>query len=126
MHSASRWGRSAPPAGLGSGAACPELGLWAVAQAPRGRPQPAAHVSAGEESAREATCVRQLLGAQGVSLRECVAADKSPGPWEAGALRAALSLCGQATAGGALHLPFLPSHRALPAGTLGSVQATVP
>ncbi len=103
VHSASRWGRSAPPAGLGSGAACPELGLWAGAQARRGRPQPAAHVSAGEESAREATCVRQLLGAQGVSLRVCGAADPSQGPWEPGALRAALSLGGQATAGGALH-----------------------
>ena len=41
-------GRSAPPAGLGSGAACPELGLWAGAHARRGRPQPAAHVSAGD------------------------------------------------------------------------------
>ena len=60
-------------------------------------------VSAGEESAREATCVRQLLGAQGVSLRVCGPADPSQGPWEPGALRAALSLGGQATAGGALH-----------------------
>ena len=36
----------------------------------------------------------------------CGAADPSQGPWEPGALRAALSLGGQATAGGALHLPF--------------------
>ena len=106
VHSASRRGRSAPPAGLGSGAACPELGLWAGAQTGRGRPQPAAHVSAGEESAREATCVGQLLGAQGVSLRVCGAADPSQGPWEPGALRSALSLGGQATAERALHLPF--------------------
>ena len=88
---------------MGSGAACPELGQWAGAQARRGRPQPAAHVSAGEESAREATCVRQLLGAQGVSLRVCGAADPAQGPWEPGALSAGLSLGGQATAGGALH-----------------------
>ena len=93
-------------AGLASGAACPELGLLAGAQARRGRPQPAAHVSAGEESARQATCVRQLLGAQGVSLRVCGAADPSQGPWEPGALRAVLSHGGQTTAGGALHLPF--------------------
>ena len=103
VHSASRWGRSGPPAILGSGAPCHELGLWAGAQAPRGRPQPAAHVSAGEESAREATCVSQLLGAQGVSLRVCGAADHSQGPWETGALHAALTLGGHATAGGALH-----------------------
>ena len=81
--------------------------MWAGAQARRGRPQPAAHVSAGEESSREATCVRQLLGAQGVSLRVCGAADPSQGPWVPGALRAALRLCLQATAGGALHDPFL-------------------
>ena len=43
--------------------------------------------------------MRQLLGAQGVSLRVCGAADPSQGPWEPGALRAALSLGGQATAG---------------------------
>ena len=52
-----------PAAGLGSGAASPELGLWAGAQTGRGRPQPAAHPPAGEQRAREATCVRQLLGA---------------------------------------------------------------
>ena len=44
-----------------------------------------------------------MPGAQGVSLRVCGAADSSQGPWEPGALRAALSLGGQATAGGALH-----------------------
>ena len=64
------------------------------------------HVSAGEESAREPTCVRQLLGARRVSLWVCGAADTSQGPWETGTLRAALSLGGQATAGGALQLPF--------------------
>ena len=36
-------------------------------------------------------------------LRVCGAADPSQGTWEPGALRAALSLGGQATAGGALH-----------------------
>ena len=36
-------------------------------------------------------------------IRVCGAADPSQGPWEPGALRAALSLGGQATAGGALH-----------------------
>ena len=47
-----------------------------------------------------------LLGAEGVSLLVCGAADPSQGPWEPGALREALSLGGQATAGGALHEPF--------------------
>ena len=37
------------------------------------------------------------------AIRVCGAADPSQGPWEPGALRAALSLGGQATAGGALH-----------------------
>ena len=36
-------------------------------------------------------------------IRVCGAVDPSQGPWEPGALRAALSLGGQATAGGALH-----------------------
>ncbi|RAX29984.1 UNVERIFIED_CONTAM: hypothetical protein DQE83_27420, partial [Escherichia coli] len=71
------------------------------------RPEPPAHVCAGEESAREPTSVMHLLGAQGVSLLVCGAADPSQGPWEPGALRGALSLGGQATAGGALHEPFL-------------------
>ena len=53
-----------------------------------------------------ATCERQLLGSQGVSLRVCGAADPSQGPWEPDALSAALSQVGQATAGGALYLPF--------------------
>ena len=43
-------------------------------------------------------CVRQLLGAQGVSLRVCGAADPSQGPWEPGALCAAMSLGGEANA----------------------------
>ena len=86
VHPASRWGRSGPPTIRGSGAHYPELGLWEGAQARRGRPQPAAHVSAGEESAREATCERQLLGAQGFSLRVCGAEDPSQGPWEPGGL----------------------------------------
>ena len=64
----------------------------------QGQAPPAAHVSAGEESDREAMCVRQLLGAEGVSLRVCGAADPSQGPWEPGALRAALSLGGEAKA----------------------------
>ena len=36
-----------------------------------------------------------LLGAEGVSLRVCRAADPSKGPWEPGALRAALTLGGK-------------------------------
>ena len=64
------------------------------------------YVSAGEESAREPTCVRQLLGARRVSIWVCGAADTSQGPWEPGALLAALNLGVQATAGGALLLPF--------------------
>ena len=47
VHSASRWGCPAPPAGLGSGAASPELGILAGAQTRRGRPKPPAHVSTG-------------------------------------------------------------------------------
>ena len=39
--------------------------------------------------------MKQLLGAQGVSLLVCGAADPSQGPWEPGALREALSLGGQ-------------------------------
>ena len=50
--------------------------------------------------------MRQLLGARRVSIWVCGAADTSQGPWETGTLRAALSLGGQATAGGALQLPF--------------------
>ena len=53
-------------------------------------------------------------------------ADPSQGPWVPGALRAALRLCLQATAGGALHDPFFPWHRALAPGALGSVQDTGP
>ena len=48
----------------------------------------------------------QLLGAHGVSLRVCGAADPSQGPWEPGALCWALSLGGEVTAGGALQFPF--------------------
>ena len=103
VHSPIRRGSRVPPAGLASGAASPELGLWAGTQTRRIRPEPPAHVCAGEESAREPTSVMHLLGAHGVSLRVCGAADPSQGPWEPGALRAALSLGGQATAGGALH-----------------------
>ena len=84
----------------------PELGLWAGAQTHRCRTQTPAHVSAGEESAREPTCVRQLLGAHGVRLEVCGAPEPRQGPKEPGAHRAALSLGGQATAGGDLHLPF--------------------
>ena len=64
------------------------------------------YVSAGEESAWEPTSVIHFLGAQGISLRVCGAENASQGPWEPGALDAALILGGQATAGGALQLPF--------------------
>ena len=50
--------------------------------------------------------VMHLLGAHGVSLQVCGAADPSQGPWEPGALREALSLGCQATAGGAMQVPF--------------------
>ena len=101
-----RRARRAPPAGLASGAASPELGLWAGTQTRRIRPQPPADVSAGEESAREPTSVTHFLGTHGVSLWECGAAKPSQGSLEPGALRAAVSLGGQATAEGALLLPF--------------------
>ena len=90
----------------GSGAASPELGLWAGTQTCRIRLQRLAHVSAWEKSARETTSVIHSLGAQGISLQVCGAEDPGEEPWEPGTLRAALSLGGQATAGGALHLPF--------------------
>ena len=48
MLSPIRRARRAPPAGLASGAASPELRLWAGTQTRRIRPQPPAHVSAGE------------------------------------------------------------------------------
>ena len=64
------------------------------------------HVSAGEESAREHTSLTHFLGTHGVTLWECGDAKPSQGPLEPGALRAALSLGGQATAEGALLLPF--------------------
>ena len=115
--------RSAPGSqGPWLGSAAPHtrrLTPWAPSSCPT-------HVASLALSSPAETCVRQLLGTQGVSLRVCGAADKSHGPWEPGALRAELSLGGQATAGEALHLLFLPSHRALPAGTLGSVQDTGP
>ena len=100
VHSPIRWGSRAPPAGLASGAASPELEVWARTQTGRIRPQPPADVSAGEESARKPRSVMHLLGAHGVSLRVCGAAVPSQGPWEPGALRAVLSLGGQANAGG--------------------------
>ena len=106
VHSPIRRGLRAPPAGLASGAASPELGLWAGTQTRRISPETPAHISAGEESAREPTSVIQFLGAHGISLRESGAEDPSQGPWEPGALRVALNLGGQATAGGALQLPF--------------------
>ena len=64
------------------------------------------HVSAGEESAREPTSLTHFLGTHRVSLWECGDAKPSQGPLEPGALRAELSLGGQATAEGALLLPF--------------------
>ena len=70
------------------------------------RPESPEHVSAGEESAREPTSVIHILGAHGISLQVCEAEDPSQGPWEPGALRAALSLGGHASAGGVLQLPF--------------------
>ena len=107
VHSSIRRGLRAPPAGLASGAASPELGLWAGTQTRSIRPQQPAHVSAGEEGARKPTSVIHFLGAHGISLWVCRAEDPSQGPWEPGALRAALSLGGHASAGGVLQLPFL-------------------
>ena len=121
-----RRGRRAPPAGLASGAASPELRLWAGTQTRRIRPQPPAHVSAGEESAREPTSVIYSLGTHGDSLWFSGAEDACQGPWEPRALRAALSLGSQATAEGYLLLPSPPSDRALTAGALGSVQPSSP
>ena len=121
-----RRARRAPPAGLASGAASPELGLWAGTQTRRIRPQPPAHVSDGGYSASEPTSVIHFLGAHGISLRVCGAENPSQGPWEPGALGAALILGGLETAGGALQLPFVPSDRALTAEALGSVQPTTP
>ena len=46
------------------------------------------------------------LGTQGISLHVCGAENPSQGPWEPGALGAALILGGLETAGGALQLPF--------------------
>ena len=67
-----------------------------------------------------------LLGTHGVSLRGCGAADPSQGPWEPGALREALSLSAKEPLEEPCTCPSLPSHRALTAGALGSVQATGP
>ena len=126
LHSPIRRGRRAPPAGLASGAASPELGLWAGTQTGSVRTQPPAHVSTGEESGGESTSVTHFLGTHGVSLWVFGAAKPSQGPLEPGALRVALSLGGQATAEGALLLPFDPSYRTLTSGALGSVQPTSP
>ena len=54
----------------------------------------------------EPTSVIHFLGTQGISLRVCGAENPSQGPWEPGALGAALILGGLETAGGALQLPF--------------------
>ena len=106
VHSPIRRGLRAPPAGLASGAASPELGLWAGTQTRRISPETPAHISAGEESAREPTSVIHFLGAHEIILRVSGDEDPSQGPWEPGALLAALNLGVQATAGGALQLPF--------------------
>ena len=111
LHSPIRRGRRAPPAGLASGAASPELVLWAGTQTRRIRHQPPAHVSAGEESAREATSVTHFQGTHGVSLWVCGAAKPNQGPLEPGALRAALSLGSQATSEAALQLPLTSSRQ---------------
>ena len=75
--------RRAPPAGLASGAASPELGLWAGTQTRRIRPQPPAHVSAGEESAREPTSLT-LSGhpqSQPQGVRFCKTQPGANGTW---------------------------------------------
>ena len=81
---------------------------WGCGQEPRhaGSGPKHLHVSAGEESAREPTSVIHFMGAHAISPRLSGAEDPSQGPWEPGALRVALNLGGQATAGGALQLPF--------------------
>ena len=81
VHSPMRRGLRAPPAGLASRAASPELGMRAGTQTRRIRHQPPAHVSAGEESAREPTSLPHFLGTHGVSLWECGDAKPSQGPW---------------------------------------------
>ena len=62
-----------------------------------------ARLAQGRAAMRQQLFPYTTLFRSGVSLRVCGAADPSQGPWEPGALRAALSLGGQATAGGALH-----------------------
>ena len=126
VHLPIRRGHRVPSEGLASGAASPELGLWAGTQTGSVRAQPPAHVSTGEESGGEPTSVAHLLGTHGVSLWVFGAAKPSQGPLEPGALRVALSLGGQATAEEALLLPFDPSYRTLTSGALGSVQPTSP
>ena len=70
VHLPIRRGSRAPPAGLASGAEFPELGLWAGTQTGRIRPEPLAHVSAGQESAREPTSVIHLLEADSVGAQQ--------------------------------------------------------
>ena len=100
-----RRARRAPPAGLASGAASPELRLW---EEPR-------HAGSGPNHLHMSLLGRKVLGnlrlshflgTHRVSLRVCGFAKPSQGPMEPGAFREALSLGGQATAGGALKLPF--------------------
>ena len=67
-----------------------------------------------------------FLGENGISLQVCGAEDHSQGPWEPGALSAAMILGGLETAEEPCSCPFLPSDRALTAEAIDSVQPTTP
>ena len=126
VHSPIRRGLRAPPAGLASGAASPELGLWAGTQTRRISPETPAHISAGEESAREPTSVIQFLGAHGISLRESGAEDPSQGPGSLVLSVRSFVWAAKEPLKEPCCCPSLPSDRAFTAGALGSVQPTSP
>ena len=126
VHSPIRRGRRAPPAGLASGSASPELGLWAGTQTRRIRPQPPAHVSAGVESAREPTSLTHFLGTHGVSLWECGVAKPSQGPWNLVLSVRSFVWAAKEPLKEPCCCPSLPSDRAFTAGALGSAQPTSP
>ena len=84
------------------------------------------HVSAGEESAREPTCVRQLLGPAESASGRVGMQNPARGPWN-------LVLSVRSFVWGAKEplkepccCPSLPSDRAFTAEALGSVQPTSP
>ena len=126
VHSPIRRGLRTPPAGLASGAASPELGLWAGTQTRRISPETPAHISAGEESAREPTSVIQFLA-------PTESASGSPGLKTPARGLGSLVLSVRSFVWAAKEplkepccCPSLPSDRAFTAGALGSVQPTSP